>query len=69
MKAFLEAQGVQDVIEWKDLQAALDEKQDKMAMTAIHQEILEDLLLSVAEKESAKMRSKQSFWEQKCEER
>lgn len=54
LKVFMQAHGVWEAIEPKDPKATLDEKTDKLDLAAIYQSIPEDVLLSVAEKKSAK---------------
>lgn len=54
MKVFMQAHGIWGAVEAKDPKAAVDEKTDKVAMAAIFQAIPEDILLSLAEKTSAK---------------
>ncbi|XP_074378660.1 uncharacterized protein LOC141720209 [Apium graveolens] len=54
MKVFMKAQGVWNAIENKEKEAAVDDRQDKIALATIYQGIPEDILLSVADKETAK---------------
>lgn len=54
MKVFMQAQGVWDAVEPSDPKETLEERKDKMAMAAIYQGIPEEMLLSLAEKKSAK---------------
>lgn len=54
MKVFMQAQGVWTAVEPSDPKAVIEEKTDKVAMAMIYQGILEDVLLSLAEKKSAK---------------
>ncbi|XP_074359954.1 uncharacterized protein LOC141700075 [Apium graveolens] len=54
MKVFMKAQGVWNAIENKEKGAAVDDRQDKIALATIYQGIPEDILLSVANKETAK---------------
>lgn len=54
MRIFMEAHGIWEAIEPKDLKATIEEKTDKVAMAAIFQAIPEDILLSLAEKKTAK---------------
>ena len=54
MIVFIEAHGVWEAIEPKDAKATIEEKTGKLALAAIYQGITEDLLLSLAEKKSAK---------------
>ncbi|XP_074336204.1 uncharacterized protein LOC141673363 [Apium graveolens] len=50
MRVFMQAHGVWDAIEPKDLKATVEERKDKIAFAAVYQGIPEDLLLSIAEK-------------------
>lgn len=50
----MQAQGVWNVVESGDAKAVVDEKMDKVALAMIYQGILEDMLLSIAEKKTAK---------------
>ncbi|KAJ9560140.1 hypothetical protein OSB04_005300 [Centaurea solstitialis] len=54
MKVFMQAQGVWDAVEPKNQREVVEVKKDKMALAAIYQGIPEDLLLSLAEKQTAK---------------
>lgn len=54
MKVFMQAQGVWNVVEPSDAKAAIDEKMDKVALAMIYQGIPEDMLLSIADKNTAK---------------
>lgn len=54
MKVFMQAQGVWDAVEPKDPRVSIDVRKDKMAMAAIYQAVPEEILLSLAEKQSAK---------------
>lgn len=54
MKVFLQAHEVWDAIEPKHPQNVVGVKKDKMAMAAIYQVIPEEILLSIAEKQTAK---------------
>ncbi|KAL8101289.1 hypothetical protein AgCh_033241 [Apium graveolens] len=54
MKAFMEAHGICEAIEPVDPKAAVKERVDKVALAAIYQAIPKDVLLSVAEKKTAK---------------
>lgn len=57
MKVFMQAHGVWEAIEPKepkDPKAAIEEKIDKRAMAVIYQGIQEDLMLTLAEKKTAK---------------
>nr|GEY22129.1 hypothetical protein [Tanacetum cinerariifolium] len=54
MRVFMQAQGVWDTVEPRTSNTVVEVKKDKMALAAIYQGIPEDLLLSLAEKESAK---------------
>lgn len=58
MKVFMQAHGVWEAIDPKDPKVTLEEKTDKLALAAIYQGIPEDVLLSLAEKTTAK-----SAWE------
>lgn len=54
MKVFMQAQGVWDAIEPRTANTMVEVKKDKMALAAIYQGIPEDMLLSLAEKQTAK---------------
>ncbi|XP_074361297.1 uncharacterized protein LOC141701567 [Apium graveolens] len=54
MKVYMQAHGIWEAVTPKDPNDAIEEKTDKMALAAIYQGIPEDILLSVAEKETAK---------------
>ncbi|CAH9098259.1 unnamed protein product [Cuscuta epithymum] len=54
MKVFMQAQGVWDAIEPADPKAEIEDRKDKMAMAAIYQGIPEEMLLSLAEKKTAR---------------
>lgn len=54
MKVFMKAQGVWDTIETRKKEVVADDRQDKIALATIYQGIPEDVLLSVADKETAK---------------
>ena len=54
MRVFMQAQGVWDAVEPRTPNTAIDVKKDKLALAAIYQGIPEDLLLSLAEKQTAK---------------
>ena len=54
MSVFMQAHGVWEAIEAKDPKAAVDEKMDKRALAIIYQGISEDLLLTLAERKTAK---------------
>ncbi|GKB16092.1 zinc finger, CCHC-type containing protein [Tanacetum coccineum] len=54
MRVFMQAQGVWDAVEPRTSNTVVEVKKDKMALAAIYQGIPEDLLLSLAEKKSAK---------------
>lgn len=54
MKVLMKAQVVWDAMEAEEKGATVDEHQDKVALATIYQGIPEDVLLSVAEKETAK---------------
>ncbi|KAL8155018.1 hypothetical protein AgCh_000406 [Apium graveolens] len=55
IKAFMKADEVWNVVEVsKEDKSTVDEKQDQIALAAKYQSISEDVLLSVAEKETAR---------------
>ena len=54
MKVFMQAQGVWIAVEPSDAKAVIEEKTDKVALAMIYQGIPEDMLLSIAEKKTAK---------------
>ncbi|XP_074377318.1 uncharacterized protein LOC141718838 [Apium graveolens] len=54
MKVFMKAQGVWDAIETKDPKEIIDEKTVQISLAVIYQGVLEDILLTIAEKETAK---------------
>ncbi|XP_074356127.1 uncharacterized protein LOC141695814 [Apium graveolens] len=54
MKVYMQAHGVWDAVEPKDPNGVVEEKIDKLALAAIYQSIPEDILLSLADKETAK---------------
>lgn len=54
MKVFMQAQGVWCAVEQTDPKAAVEEKTDKVALAMIYQGIPEEVLLSLAEKKTAK---------------
>lgn len=54
MKVFMQAQGVWEAVEPIDPKTVVEAKADKMAMAAIYQGIPEDMLLSIADKSTAK---------------
>nr|GEU99437.1 hypothetical protein [Tanacetum cinerariifolium] len=54
MKVFMQAQGVWEAVEPKNTGDAVNVKMDKMDLAAIYQGIPEDMLLSLAEKETTK---------------
>ncbi|GKC36157.1 retrotransposon protein, putative, unclassified, partial [Tanacetum coccineum] len=54
MRVFMQAQGVWDAVEPRTSNTVVEVKKDKMALAAIYQGIPEDLLLSLAEKKTAK---------------
>ncbi|XP_074342858.1 uncharacterized protein LOC141680565 [Apium graveolens] len=54
MKVFMQAQGVWTAMEPSDAKAPLDDKIDKVALAMIYQGIPEDMLLSIADKKTAK---------------
>lgn len=54
MKAVMQAHGVWTAVEPSDEKAVVDEKADKVAVAMIYQGIAEDMLLSVADRKTAK---------------
>lgn len=54
MRVFMQAHGIWLAVESTDDQATIEKKTDKVALAAIYQSIPEDVLLSVAEKKTAK---------------
>ncbi|KAI3522492.1 hypothetical protein L1887_00319 [Cichorium endivia] len=54
MRVFMQAQGVWEAVEPRTANTVVEVKKDKMALAAIYQGIPEDLLLSLAEKKTAK---------------
>lgn len=54
MKVFMKAQGVWGAIEQKNPKVAVEERTMQMALAAIYQGVPEDILLAIAEKETAK---------------
>lgn len=54
MKVYMHAQGIWEAVEPKSNKDTVDKKTDKMGMAAIYHGIPEDILLSVAEKQTAK---------------
>lgn len=54
MKVFMKAQGVWGAIEQKDPKVAVDERTVQVALAAIYQGVPEEVLLAIAEKETAK---------------
>lgn len=54
MKVFMKAQGVWGAIEEKEPKATVDEKTIQIALAAIYQGVSEVILLTIAEKETAK---------------
>lgn len=54
LKVFIKAQGAWNAIERKDPKTAVDDKLDKIALAMIYHEIPEKMLLSLADKETAK---------------
>ncbi|KAL8145756.1 hypothetical protein AgCh_003778 [Apium graveolens] len=54
MKVFMQAHDVWDAVESKDDKIEVDDRTDKIALDAIYQGIPEDILLSVADKKTAK---------------
>lgn len=54
MKVFMQAQGVWSAVEQTDPKASVEDKTDKVALAMIYQGIPEEVLLSLAEKKTAK---------------
>lgn len=54
MKVYMQAHGVWNAVEPKDPKSTVDERTDKIALAVIYQGIPEDMLLYLAEKETAK---------------
>ena len=54
MKVFMKARRVWGAIEQKDPKVIVDDKKVQMALAAIYQGVPEDVLLTIAEKETAK---------------
>ncbi|KAI3523596.1 hypothetical protein L1887_01838 [Cichorium endivia] len=54
MRVFMQAQGVWEAVEPRTANTVVEVKKDKMALAAIYQGIPEDLLMSLAEKKTAK---------------
>ncbi|XP_074355854.1 uncharacterized protein LOC141695493 [Apium graveolens] len=54
MKVFIKAQGVWNAIEPKDPKTVVDDNTDKVALAMIYQGISEEILLSLADKDTAK---------------
>ncbi|XP_074362730.1 uncharacterized protein LOC141703007 [Apium graveolens] len=54
IKVFIQAQGVWGAVEPNDPKAAVEDKIDKIALAMVYQGIPEDVLLSIAEKKTAK---------------
>lgn len=54
MKVNMQAHGVWDAVDPKDPKAKVEQKTDKVALAVIYQGIPEDILLSLAEKNTAK---------------
>lgn len=54
MKVFIKAQGAWNAIEPKDPKAVVDDKTDKVALAMIYQGISKEILLSLADKDTAK---------------
>ncbi|XP_063942827.1 uncharacterized protein LOC135150451 [Daucus carota subsp. sativus] len=54
MKVFMKAQGVWGAVEQKDPEVTVDERTVQVALAAIYQGLPEDILLTIAEKETAK---------------
>lgn len=50
----MQAHGVWEAVEPKDLKAAIEEKMDKRALAVIYQGVPEDILLSIAEKKTSR---------------
>lgn len=50
----MQAQGIWEAVEQSNPKGAVETRTDKMALSAIYQGISEDVLLSIAEKKSAK---------------
>lgn len=54
MKVFMQARGVWSSVEQMDPKVVVEEKTDKVALAMIYQGIPEEVLLSLAEKKTAK---------------
>lgn len=54
MKVFMEAQGGWEAVDQSDPKFAVETKVDMMALAAIYQDIPQDVLLSITEKQTAK---------------
>lgn len=54
MKVYMQAHGVWEAVEPKDAKAKVEERKDKIALAVIYQGIPEDMLLSLADKSTAK---------------
>lgn len=54
MKVYMQAHGVWEAIEPKDQNTKVEEKKDKVALAVIYQGLPEDILLSLADKKTAK---------------
>ena len=54
MRVYMQAHGVWNAIEKDDPKAVVDDRTDKIALAAVYQGIPEDILLSIAEKKTAK---------------
>lgn len=54
MKVYMQAHGIWEAVETTNTKGTLEDKTDKMALAAIYQGIPEDILLSVADKTTAK---------------
>lgn len=54
MKVYMQAQGVWGAIEQSDPKVAVEEKTDKVALAMLYQGLPQDMLLSIAEKSTAK---------------
>ncbi|XP_074378634.1 uncharacterized protein LOC141720181 [Apium graveolens] len=54
MKVYMEAHGIWEAVEPKNEKEKVDEKMDKMALSAIYHGIPEEILLSIADKKTSK---------------
>lgn len=54
MKVYMQAQGVWTTIEQTDPKAVVEEKADKVALAMLYQGLPEDMILSIADKGTAK---------------